>query len=47
MRAISFFLSLLCLGACAPINTEFSCHSTASDRCLSIEEVDAMTAYVR
>ena len=29
--------------ACAPINTKFSCNSTADDKCLSIEEVNAMT----
>lgn len=29
--------------ACAPINTQFSCSATAKDRCLSIEEVNAMT----
>ena len=29
--------------ACAPINTQFSCNATAGDRCLSIEEVNAMT----
>ena len=29
--------------ACAPINTQFSCNATADDRCLSIEEVNAMT----
>lgn len=36
-----FGLSLLV--GCAPINTNFSCNATAGDRCLSIEEVDAMT----
>jgi len=43
------FLNLSLIGAvvlnsaCAPINTQFSCNSTAGDRCLSIEEVNAMT----
>lgn len=38
----SLFLIPL-LSACAPINTQFSCNVTAGDRCLSIEEVNAMT----
>lgn len=37
----SMSLSLLC--ACSPMNTQFSCNATAGDRCLSIEEVNAMT----
>lgn len=36
-------LGLIQLGACAPMNTQFSCNATAGDRCLSIEEVNAMT----
>jgi conjugal transfer pilus assembly protein TraV len=39
----TFGLSLFCLVGCAPVNTTFSCNATAGDRCLSIEEVDAMT----
>lgn len=35
-------ISIICSG-CAPINTEFSCKATATDRCLSIEEVNAMS----
>ena len=35
--------SIIALNACAPINTQFSCNETAGDRCLSIEEVNAMT----
>ena len=44
-----FFMKLSLVGvvalnsACAPINTQFSCNATAGDRCLSIEEVNAMT----
>lgn len=34
---------ILVLSACAPINTQFSCNETAGDKCLSIEEVHAMT----
>ena len=33
----------LTLSACAPINTDFSCNVTAGDKCMSIEEVNAMT----
>lgn len=40
-----FCLTLPLLSACAPINTEFSCNATAADRCLSIEEVNAMTEF--
>lgn len=36
-------MGLVTLSACAPVNTEFSCNETAGDRCLSIEEVNAMT----
>lgn len=36
--------SIIALNACAPINTQFSCNETAGDRCLSIEEVNAMTS---
>jgi hypothetical protein len=43
MKFILLFLSMMTLSACAPINTHFSCHETARDRCLSIEEVNAMT----
>lgn len=35
--------SMLVLSACAPINTQFSCNETAGDKCLSIEEMHAMT----
>lgn len=46
MKAIHCSLVLMglaALSACAPVNTEFSCNETAGDRCLSIEEVNAMT----
>lgn len=42
-RLIPFCIISLFLAACAPINTQFSCNETAGDRCLSIEEVNAMT----
>ena len=35
------------LASCSPINTQFSCNETAGDRCLSIEEVYAMTEVQR
>jgi len=45
MKPITLILSglsfMLC--SCAPINTEFSCNKVAGDRCLTIEEVNAMT----
>lgn len=43
MKFILMLLSLTMLSACAPINTHFSCHETALDRCFSMEEVNAMT----
>lgn len=39
-------LSLILLNGCAPMNTHFSCNATAEDKCLSIEEVNAMTEAV-
>ena len=35
----------VCLSACSPINSSFSCNATAGDNCLTIEQVDAMTRY--
>jgi hypothetical protein len=43
MKYLFFLIAGLSLCACAPMNTEFSCHSTAGDRCLSIEAVNTMT----
>ena len=40
---LSFVGVVILNSACAPINTQFSCNSTAGDKCLSIEEVNAMT----
>ena len=40
---LSFVGVVILNSACAPINTQFSCNATAGDRCLSIEEVNAMT----
>lgn len=33
------------LSACSPINSQFSCNATAHDRCMSIEQVDAITRF--
>lgn len=33
------------LSGCSTGNSQFSCNETASDRCLSIEEVDRMTRF--
>lgn len=35
----------LLMSACSPMNTEFSCNATASDSCMTIEQVDAMTRF--
>lgn len=43
MRMLVCLMLGLMLSACAPINTQFSCNETAGDKCLSIEEVNAMT----
>lgn len=43
MRILFCLMLSLFLSACAPINTQFSCNETAGDKCLSIEEVNAMT----
>lgn len=40
---LSFLLGTISLCSCAPINTDFSCNVTAGDKCMSIEEVNAMT----
>lgn len=33
------------LMGCSPVNTDFSCKATATDSCLTIEKVDAMTRF--
>lgn len=43
LRLKAFLFLMPILTACAPINTKFTCNATAGDRCLSIEEVNAMT----
>ncbi len=45
MRWILMFIILFNITACAPINTEFSCKKTATDNCMTIEEVHKMTEY--
>lgn len=40
---ISLLILMMGLSGCAPINTEFSCNATAGDKCLSIEEVYALS----
>lgn len=40
---ISMSILAIGLSACAPINTEFSCNATAGDKCMSIEEVYALS----
>lgn len=45
-RKMSFItlLSLMLLG-CGTMNSNFSCNATASDSCLTIEQVDSMTRF--
>ncbi|NDH09339.1 MAG: hypothetical protein EBY16_06980 [Gammaproteobacteria bacterium] len=40
---IPVLILMMGLSGCAPINTEFSCNATAGDKCLSIEEVYALS----
>lgn len=40
MIVISVFLT-----SCSTMNSNFSCNITAGDSCLTIEQVDAMTAF--
>jgi len=40
---ISILALMVGLSGCSPINTEFSCNATAGDKCLSIEEVYALS----
>lgn len=42
---ITISTSALLMSACSPMNSEFSCNATASDSCMTIEQVDAMTRY--
>jgi len=40
---ISISILMIGLSGCSPINTEFSCNATAGYKCLSIEEVYALS----
>lgn len=42
---IAISTTSLLMSACSPMNSEFSCNATASDSCMTIEQVDAMTRY--
>ncbi len=42
---IAISTTSLLMSACSPMNSAFSCHATASDSCMTIEQVDAMTRY--
>ncbi|WP_419421563.1 conjugal transfer protein (plasmid) [Legionella sp. D16C41] len=33
------------MSGCGTMNSDFSCHATAGDSCLTIEQVDAMTRF--
>lgn len=44
--SLSFTLVVFALMAgCSTMNSDFSCKATASDSCLTIEQVDAMTRF--
>jgi conjugal transfer pilus assembly protein TraV len=46
MKITMLILSLVfILTGCSTVNSSFSCNKTAGDTCLTIEQVDAMTAY--
>ena len=45
MKLLFLIFNLFLIVGCAPVNSEFSCNKTASDSCLTIEEVDAMTRF--
>ena len=37
--------ALFVLSGCSAINSKFSCNETASDSCMSIEQVDRLTSF--
>lgn len=43
--AVSALIFIPIITGCSTMNSHFSCDVTASDSCLSIEEVDAMTSF--
>lgn len=45
IACITISTTSLLMSACSPVNSEFSCKATASDSCMTIEQVDAMTRY--
>ena len=45
MKHLFILLLLTQIMSCAPINTEFSCKKTATDNCMTIEDVHKMTEY--
>ena len=40
---ITLLLAILLLSSCSTMNDKFSCNLTATDSCLTIDEVNAMT----
>ena len=42
---ISLILLISLLSSCSTMNSQFSCRITATDHCLTIEEVDDMTRW--
>lgn len=45
MKNLLFVIFFINLTGCSVINSQFSCNKTATDCCLTIEEVDAMTRF--
>ncbi|STX81714.1 conjugative transfer protein [Legionella busanensis] len=46
-HALFVLIPILCglMAGCGTMNSDFSCHATAGDSCLTIEQVDAMTRF--
>lgn len=45
LKRLLFIAFFIALSGCSAVNSTFSCNETASDRCLSIEQVDHMTRF--
>lgn len=45
LKLILIFVAIASLSGCGTMSSSFSCNKTATDSCLSIEEVDKMTRF--
>lgn len=45
LKPIFLIATTLLISSCATMNSDFSCKATATDSCLTIEQVDAMTRF--